>query len=104
MIPRDYNWPSRDDIRRIEEATDLVELVGEHVELQACGHGMIGCCPFCRSGVLSLVVTSEGYRCHRCGAHGNCLSYMVNMNNMGFRESFNALAERAGLDELKGNW
>ena len=67
------------DISRIEEATDIVDLIGEYVSLKKDGAGFKGCCPFHNEKTPSFKVNParQIYKCFGCGKGGapryNCL-------------------------------
>ena len=84
------------------DATDLVALIGEHVQLKPKGREHVGLCPFHddRSPSMS-VVTHKGsgfYKCFSCGAAGNAIDFMMNYHKMAFIDALRALAERAGIE------
>ncbi|MCZ6727183.1 MAG: CHC2 zinc finger domain-containing protein, partial [Acidobacteria bacterium] len=70
------------DVDLVHEATDLVQLIGEHLALKPKGREHIGVCPFHDDHTPSLtVVTHKGngfYKCHACGAAGDAFSFVMN--------------------------
>ncbi len=93
---------TRDDIERVREATDLVALVGEHVALQPRGREHVGLCPFHDDSRPSFAVVTHKaaafYKCHACGAAGDCFSFVTEYLRKDFGEALRLLAERAGID------
>ena len=90
------------DRDRVLDATDLVALIGEHVQLRPKGREHVGLCPFHddRSPSMS-VVTHKGsgfYKCFSCGAAGNAIDFMMNYHKMEFIDALRSLAERAGIE------
>ena len=90
------------DRDRVLDATDLVALVGEHVQLRPKGREHVGLCPFHDDRTPSMsVVTHKGsgfYKCFSCGAAGNAIDFMMNYHKMEFIDALRALAERAGIE------
>jgi DNA primase len=90
------------DRDRVLDATDLVALVGEHVQLRPKGREHVGLCPFHDDRAPSMtVVTHKGagfYKCFSCGAAGNAIDFMMNYHKMEFIDALRALAERAGIE------
>ena len=84
------------------DATDMVALVGEHVQLRPKGREHVGICPFHDDRAPSMtVVTHKGagfYKCFSCGAAGNAIDFMMNYHKMEFIDALRALAERAGIE------
>ncbi len=89
------------DIDSVRAATDLVALIGEHVPLRQRGREHVGVCPFHDDHDPSLaVVTHKGdgfYKCHACGAAGDCFTFMMQYHRMPFGDALRNLAERAGI-------
>ena len=60
----------RSDRDRVRDATDLVQLIGEHIALKSRGREHVGLCPFHEDHTPSFaVVTHKGnafYKCHAC--------------------------------------
>ncbi|MBX3357189.1 MAG: DNA primase [Phycisphaeraceae bacterium] len=88
-----------DDRQRVLEATDLVQLVGEHVALRPKGREFVGLCPFHDDHSPSMhVVPHKGiFHCFACGAGGDALTFVRNFHKMSFREALEHLAQRARI-------
>lgn len=89
----------RDDLERVRDATDLVELVGGYVALRQAGKNYKGLCPFHQEKTPSFIVFPETqtFHCFGCGAGGDAIGFLMRVENMGFREALERLAERAGI-------
>ncbi len=97
----------RTDIERVREATDLVALISEHVQLSPKGREWVGVCPFHDDHRPSFaVVTHKGnafYKCHSCGAAGDCFAFLQKYLNHDFPEALRLLAERANIELTRGS-
>lgn len=95
------SYAGNSDRDRVLEATDLVALIGEHVQLRSKGREHVGLCPFHDDRTPSMtVVTHKGagfYKCFSCGAAGNAIDFMMNYHKLEFIEALRALAERSGI-------
>ena len=96
------------DIDRVRDQTDLAALIGEHVVLKTKGREHVGLCPFHDDKNPSFaVVTHKGnhfYKCHSCGASGDCFRFTQEFLQQNFAESVEYLAERCGIQlERKSN-
>ncbi len=82
------------------DATDIVRLVGEHVQLRPKGREFVCVCPFHDDHKPSMFVVpaKQIYHCFSCGAGGNSLDFAINYFKMDFREALKFLADRAGLE------
>lgn len=89
------------DVDAVRDATDLVQLVGEHISLRPKGREHVGLCPFHDDRSPSFaVVTHKGnafYKCHACGAGGDVFDFVRNYHKMDFPEALRFLADRAGI-------
>lgn len=95
------NSDAYSDVNAVRDATDLVQLIGEHVALRPRGREHVGLCPFHDDRTPSFtVVTHKGnafYKCHACGAGGDAFDFVRNYHRLEFAEALRYLAERAGI-------
>lgn len=92
---------ARDDVkRRVQEATDLVQLIGQHVALRARGREFVGLCPFHddKNPSMNVVPAKQLFKCFACGAGGDCFSFVMDYHKMSFPEALKFLAEKAGIE------
>ncbi|MCX5659219.1 MAG: DNA primase [Planctomycetota bacterium] len=92
--------PLRDDQKlQVQQATDVVRLIGEHIALRPRGKEFLGLCPFHDDKNPSLHVNpaKQIYKCFSCGAGGDVFSFAQNYHKMTFPEALRHLAERAGI-------
>ncbi len=89
-----------DDKLRVQDATDIVRLVGEQVSLRPKGREFAGLCPFHDDKTPSMFVSpaKQIYKCFSCGAGGDVFSFVMNYHKMSFPEAIKHLAERAGIE------
>jgi len=88
-----------DDVQRVRDASDIVRVVGEHVELRAKGREYMGLCPFHddKKPSMYVVPAKQIYHCFSCGAGGDVFTFVQDYHKMTFREALKFLAERAGI-------
>ncbi|QEA39113.1 DNA primase [Pistricoccus aurantiacus] len=79
---------------------DVVEVVGERVQLKKSGQNYSGLCPFHQEKTPSFTVSQDKqfYHCFGCGAHGNALRFLMEYDNLHFPEAVEQLAARQGLE------
>ncbi|RCV87689.1 DNA primase [Billgrantia montanilacus] len=79
---------------------DVVEVVGERVQLKKAGRNHAGLCPFHQEKTPSFTVSADKqfYHCFGCGAHGNALRFLMEYDNLPFPEAVEQLASRLGLE------
>lgn len=90
---------ARNDIERVREATDIVELIGSRIQLRKAGRNFKALCPFHQEKTPSFYVFPEtqSFYCFGCGASGDALTFLMRLEQLGFREALEQLAERAGI-------
>ena len=88
-----------EDISRVKEATDFVALVESRMALRKAGSRWSGLCPFHNEKTPSFFVNAENglYHCFGCGASGDVISFVQATEGLGFLESVEFLAARAGI-------
>ncbi len=87
-------------ISRIQQASDIVELVGEHLSLAKKGREMVGMCPFHDDHRPSLYVNpaKQIFKCFACGAGGDVFKFLQMRENLTFPQAVERLANRAGIE------
>ncbi|MEM9167537.1 MAG: DNA primase [Planctomycetota bacterium] len=90
---------SRADVERVRDASDIVRIVGEVVDLKPKGREYVGLCPFHddRSPSMYVVPAKQMYHCFVCQAGGDVFSFVQDYHQMTFGETLRYLAERAGV-------
>lgn len=88
------------DKEKVQAATDIVRLVGEHLTLRPKGKEFAGLCPFHDDKTPSMQVSPQKqiYKCFSCGAGGDAFSFVMNYHKMEFVESLKYLAQKAGIE------
>jgi DNA primase len=86
-------------IQDLLSRTDIVEVVGRHVELKKAGSNHKGLCPFHGEKSPSFNVNSvrQTYHCFGCGVHGNAIGFLMEHNSLGFIEAVEDLAQQTGM-------
>ena len=80
--------------------TDLVDLVSESVRLTKKGNSYWCCCPFHSEKTPSFHVVPDRqiYKCFGCGKGGGAINFVMELENLSFREAVEVLAKRAGME------
>ena len=89
-----------EDLETVRERSRIDEIVSASVQLRPAGGGALtGLCPFHDEKTPSFRVTpSKGfYYCFGCGEGGDVISFVQKINNMGFAEAVEFLADRCGV-------
>lgn len=84
---------------QVRQATDIVELVGKHLELRRAGRGFVGRCPWHDDRRPSLQVNPDRqtWKCWVCDIGGDAFSFVMKREGCDFSEAIKMLADRAGI-------
>jgi DNA primase len=87
-------------IEQIRGSNDIVDVVGEYVQLKKQGRNYFGLCPFHGEKSPSFSVTQEKqiFHCFGCGKGGNVITFLMEMESFTFYEAIKHLADRTGID------
>ena len=89
----------------LQELTDrnpIEDVVGSYVALtKRSGANMFGLCPFHSEKTPSFSVSPDKqiYHCFGCGKGGGVINFIMEIENLGFRDAVSFLARRAGMPE-----
>jgi DNA primase len=91
---------AEDKIDQIRQAVDIVEIVGDYVQLKKQGRNYFGLCPFHGESTPSFSVSADKqiFHCFGCGAGGNVFSFLMEIEGLSFQEAAVKLAEKANID------
>jgi DNA primase len=83
----------------LRSASDIVQVIGEHTRLKKAGRSWKGLCPFHNERTPSFTVDREKglYHCFGCGAGGDVIHFVRQIDRLDFPEAVEALASRFGV-------
>lgn len=89
----------REDIERVRDATDLVELVAEVTKVRRSGRSVMAVCPFHQEKTPSMSVDpARGlYHCFGCGKSGDLFRFVQDTQMVDFSDAVEVLARRCGI-------
>lgn len=87
------------EVQQIKDRINIVEIVGQYVQLKRAGRNFSGRCPFHNERTPSFMVSPERgtYICFGCGEKGDVFSFMQKMDGTDFPTVLKQLAEKAGI-------
>lgn len=85
---------------RIKEQADIVQIIGECVDLKQAGVRFLGRCPFHNEKTPSFSVHpgQQFYYCFGCGASGDVLEFQMKYHNLDFPTALKELARRYNIE------
>lgn len=91
---------SEEIVQEVIAANNIVDVVSSYVNLKRRGNTYFSVCPFHREKTPSFAVSADKqvYHCFGCGEGGNVISFIMRVENLGFREALEFLADRVRLE------
>ncbi len=89
-----------DDIQQIKDRLNIVDVVGQYVQLRRAGRNFVARCPFHKERTPSFHVSPERgtYICFGCGEKGDIFSFVQRIEGSDFRTVLLELAKKAGVE------
>ena len=86
-------------IEQLKDKNDIVDVVSKYVSLERKGNRFWGKCPFHHDKTPSFAVNVDGqfYHCFGCGASGDVIKFLREMESLDFMEAVELLCKRAGM-------
>ncbi len=88
-------------IDEIKSRLDIVEIIGESVQLRRSGKNYIGFCPFhhnVRTPAFVVFPDTQTWRCFgACNTGGDIFQFVMRRDGLTFAEALRVLAQRAGI-------
>ncbi len=87
----------------IRDRLSVSDIVSKKVKLSKSGRNFLGLCPFHHEKTPSFTVNDDKgfYHCFGCGAHGDVITFEMQINNYSFFEAVESLASQVGLEMPK---
>lgn len=97
---------SDEKLAEIRQSVDIVDLIGDYVQLTKQGRNFFGLCPFHGENTPSFSVSPEKqiYHCFGCGAGGNSFTFLMELEGMTFIEAVYSLAHKGNVELPKANF
>ena len=88
-----------DQVEEIKSRNNVVDIVGQYVALKKMGRHHKGLCPFHSEKTPSFLVNEELnlYKCFGCGAGGDVIKFLMEIEGITFLDALERLADRAGI-------
>ncbi|RCW45373.1 DNA primase [Halanaerobium sp. MA284_MarDTE_T2] len=86
-------------IEELKFSVDIIDVVSDYLELKRAGNRFKGLCPFHNEKTPSFFVNPDNnfYHCFGCGAGGDVINFVMEIENITFTEAVKVLAEKAGI-------
>lgn len=86
-------------IEQVKTASDIVDIIGEYVQLKKQGKNYFGLCPFHdeKTPSFSVAPDKQIYHCFGCKKGGNVINFLRDVENYSFVQAVQVLAKRSGI-------
>lgn len=87
-------------VRQIQQAADVIEVVGDYVSLKKKGSNWTACCPFHNEKTPSFAVSpAKGiYKCFGCGKAGDSIKFIMDIEGLSYGEALRHLAKKYNIE------
>ena len=88
-----------DDVDKVKSKIDIVELIGERIQLKKAGRNFKALCPFHGEKTPSFVVSAERqiFHCFGCSKGGDLFTFLEEYEHITFSEALKEMAARVGI-------
>lgn len=78
----------------------LSDVISRSVRIINHGKNKVACCPFHKEKTPSFHINDERgfYHCFGCGTHGDVISFVMQQENLNFKEAVEKLANESGIE------
>ncbi|MDR2906089.1 MAG: DNA primase [Helicobacteraceae bacterium] len=84
----------KESVEALKNRVDIVDVVGGYLDLRRSGANYMARCPFHDERTASFSVNSKGfYYCFGCGAKGDVIDFVQNMEKVSFGEAAQKIAD-----------
>lgn len=93
------NQLTQEQINEIRNSVNIVDVISSYVSLTPKGKNYFGICPFHDDSNPSMSVSPERqiYKCFSCGATGTVFKFIMDFENVSFREAVQKVADLGGI-------
>ena len=86
-------------VEEIKSRNDIVDVISSYIGLKRAGSNMQGLCPFHSEKTPSFTVftANQGYYCFGCGAGGDVINFIRQIENLEYVPALEFLAKRVGI-------
>ena len=93
------NTLTQEQINEIRNSVNIVDVISSYVSLTPKGKNYFGICPFHDDSNPSMSVSPERqiYKCFSCGATGTVFKFIMDFENVSFKEAVQKVANLGGI-------
>ena len=86
-------------LQQLRDANDIVEMFRSYADVKKRGRTYVCCCPFHSEKTPSCTIypESQSFYCFGCGVGGDSITFVRKMENVGYLDAVQILAQRVGM-------
>ena len=90
----------KEDIAKIKDAADLLDVISDHVELKKSGASYVGICPHCRAKKFTVTPSKGIFKCFSgCDKSGkDAIAFLTDVIGKDFKDALEYLHDRYQVD------
>ncbi len=94
------NFIPQEKIAEIQQASDIIHIISEHIHLKQSGRNFTGLCPFHSEKTPSFTVNPEKklFKCFGCGEGGTVFQFIMKQEGVDFVEAVKLVAAKSHID------
>lgn len=87
-------------VEEVRARADIVEIIGEHLQLKRAGKEFRALCPFHNEKTPSFYVVpgKNFYKCFGCGESGDAFTFLMKKVGLTFQDAIRSIAARVGVE------
>lgn len=91
---------AKESIEQLKANLDIVDILGNYIQLKKAGMNYSACCPFHNEKTASFMVspTKGIYHCYGCGAGGDAIKFVMEYEKLSFVESVEKIANLSNFE------
>lgn len=90
---------TQEKINEIRNSVNIVDVISSYIPLEPKGKNYFGVCPFHDDNNPSMSVSPSRqiYKCFSCGATGTVFKFIMDYENVSFKEAVSKVAQKGGI-------
>ncbi len=96
-------FQNNNDVEKVKERIDIVDFIGRYLHVKRAGRSYQALCPFHQEKTPSFSISPDmqRFKCFGCGKSGDVITFLMDYENLDFREALERLAKEAGVELTK---